>query len=42
LKIEKKNEKLKEVWNERKKSLPNYANAFSENGFEDIPNQIKE
>ena len=42
LKIEKKNEKLKEVWNERKKSLPNYANSFSENGFEDIPNQIKE
>ena len=39
---DKKKEKLKEQWNERKKNLPNYVSSFSENAYEDLTNQIKE
>ena len=42
LKTDKKIEKLKEVWSERKKNLPNYVSSFSENAYEDLTNQIKE
>ena len=42
LKSDKKIEKLKEQWNERKKNLPNYVSSFSENAYEDLTNQIKE
>jgi len=42
LKADKKTEKLKEEWNERKKNLPNYVSSFSENAYEEITNQIKE
>lgn len=42
IKTDKKVEKLKEEWSERKKNLPNYVSSFSENAYEDITNQIKE